>query len=314
MERSSSLISSRKTLATTPAFQQTASWRHLQPPHNSQWNVIVYILNNLTFSLGPKSLTTGLLMPFGNNSSPFFINNRPCTCGSNAPPDVPAGWNGGSNHLPCPGRSTRVVCQLDQRWERFESRQCTYGVKKSSRLIDKYLPLAKPVFPFLNLSSTQVGWSTPRAQFSLQRPMTMQLECTHARHTTVTGRWGAPNPPKSFYRWGAQVDKLLYMWEKKPSTMSLSKTYLCVFQDPPTFRVRPRPEYLQEVGRELMIPCEASGDPTPNVTWSKVGMTPSLATSVIIQLLSTIQLYRFCCSTAVFFAVWKNCIQTFMWK
>lgn len=41
-------------------------------------------------------------------------------------------------------------------------------------------------------------------------------------------------------------------------------------QDPPSFRVPPRPEYLQEVGRELIIPCEASGDPNPNITWSKV--------------------------------------------
>lgn len=32
----------------------------------------------------------------------------------------------------------------------------------------------------------------------------------------------------------------------------------------------PRPEYLQEVGRELIIPCEAIGDPAPNITWSKV--------------------------------------------
>lgn len=54
--------------------------------------------------------------------------------------------------------------------------------------------------------------------------------------------------------------------------MSPSKRHLCFFQDPPTFQVRPRPEYLQEVGRELIIPCEASGDPTPNVTWSKVEM------------------------------------------
>lgn len=44
-------------------------------------------------------------------------------------------------------------------------------------------------------------------------------------------------------------------------------------QDPPSFRVIPRPEYLQEVGRELIIPCEAIGDPTPNITWSKVQET-----------------------------------------
>lgn len=41
-------------------------------------------------------------------------------------------------------------------------------------------------------------------------------------------------------------------------------------QDPPAFRVLPRPEYLQEVGRDLMIPCEGSGDPPPTITWSKV--------------------------------------------
>lgn len=49
-----------------------------------------------------------------------------------------------------------------------------------------------------------------------------------------------------------------------------SKIAPSLLQDPPNFKVPPRPEYLQEVGRELMIPCEATGDPTPNVTWSKV--------------------------------------------
>lgn len=32
----------------------------------------------------------------------------------------------------------------------------------------------------------------------------------------------------------------------------------------------PRAEYLQEVGRDLVIPCQANGDPVPNITWSKV--------------------------------------------
>lgn len=45
---------------------------------------------------------------------------------------------------------------------------------------------------------------------------------------------------------------------------------MSLFQDPPSFRVLPRPEYLQEVGRELMIPCEGSGEPSPTITWSKV--------------------------------------------
>lgn len=43
-----------------------------------------------------------------------------------------------------------------------------------------------------------------------------------------------------------------------------------LFQDPPSFRGPPRDEYLQEVGRGLVIPCEANGDPAPNITWSKV--------------------------------------------
>lgn len=48
---------------------------------------------------------------------------------------------------------------------------------------------------------------------------------------------------------------------------------LCVpvFQDPPAFAVRPKEEYFQEVGRELVIPCVAHGDPPPAVSWLKVG-------------------------------------------
>ncbi|KFP84615.1 Protein turtle A, partial [Acanthisitta chloris] len=45
------------------------------------------------------------------------------------------------------------------------------------------------------------------------------------------------------------------------------------FQDPPTFTVRPKEEYFQEVGRELVIPCTAHGDPPPTITWLKVGST-----------------------------------------
>lgn len=60
------------------------------------------------------------------------------------------------------------------------------------------------------------------------------------------------------------VSKHSYTWAPSEKTPYF-------LQDPPVFRVLPRPEYLQEVGRELVIPCEASGDPTPNITWSKVG-------------------------------------------
>ncbi|KAF6729329.1 turtle-like protein A [Oryzias melastigma] len=57
-------------------------------------------------------------------------------------------------------------------------------------------------------------------------------------------------------------------------TMGQSEPTKVILKDPPTFRVPPLPEYLQEVGRELIIPCEAAGDPAPNVTWSKIGPTP----------------------------------------
>lgn len=40
---------------------------------------------------------------------------------------------------------------------------------------------------------------------------------------------------------------------------------------PPAFLERPKEEYFQEVGRELLIPCFARGDPPPTVSWAKVG-------------------------------------------
>lgn len=52
---------------------------------------------------------------------------------------------------------------------------------------------------------------------------------------------------------------------------------MCIFtdafhfgQDPPKFSVVPGGVYRQEAGRELVIPCEAEGDPFPNITWRKV--------------------------------------------
>lgn len=57
-------------------------------------------------------------------------------------------------------------------------------------------------------------------------------------------------------------------------TMGQSEPTQVILQDPPTFRLPPRQEYMQEVGRELIIPCEASGDPSPNITWSKIGPSP----------------------------------------
>ncbi|XP_032253102.1 protein turtle homolog A [Phoca vitulina] len=40
---------------------------------------------------------------------------------------------------------------------------------------------------------------------------------------------------------------------------------------PPAFLERPKEEYFQEVGRELLIPCSAQGDPPPAISWAKVG-------------------------------------------
>uniref|UniRef100_A0AAV2MRP7 Immunoglobulin superfamily, member 9b n=1 Tax=Knipowitschia caucasica TaxID=637954 RepID=A0AAV2MRP7_KNICA len=57
-------------------------------------------------------------------------------------------------------------------------------------------------------------------------------------------------------------------------TMGQSEPTNVILKDPPTFKVPPRTEYLQEVGRELIIPCEAFGDPSPNISWSKIGPTP----------------------------------------
>lgn len=61
----------------------------------------------------------------------------------------------------------------------------------------------------------------------------------------------------------------------------LSSFYL---QDPPSFRVLPRPEYLQEVGRDLIIPCEGSGDPSPTITWSKVSVEAPLTSATLFFL------------------------------
>ncbi|KAK6313102.1 hypothetical protein J4Q44_G00164490 [Coregonus suidteri] len=64
-------------------------------------------------------------------------------------------------------------------------------------------------------------------------------------------------------------------------TMGQSEPTKVILQDPPSFSVSPRAEYLQEVGRELVIPCEADGDPSPNITWSKVGPTPRSTYTVL---------------------------------
>ncbi|MBN3292907.1 TUTLA protein, partial [Polypterus senegalus] len=57
-------------------------------------------------------------------------------------------------------------------------------------------------------------------------------------------------------------------------TMGESGPTRVILQDPPTFRITPRAEYLQEVGRDLILSCAANGDPPANITWTKVGITP----------------------------------------
>src|SRR4029434_6897516 len=53
---------------------------------------------------------------------------------------------------------------------------------------------------------------------------------------------------------------------------------VCV-QDPPYFNVKPGGEYRQEAGRELVIPCAASGDPEiPTISWRKVRPAAALHT------------------------------------
>ncbi|XP_077179514.1 protein turtle homolog A isoform X2 [Paroedura picta] len=44
-----------------------------------------------------------------------------------------------------------------------------------------------------------------------------------------------------------------------------------LLKDPPVFTQRPKEEYFQEVGRELLIPCAARGDPQPVISWTKIG-------------------------------------------
>ncbi|XP_066499348.1 uncharacterized protein igsf9b [Hoplias malabaricus] len=64
-------------------------------------------------------------------------------------------------------------------------------------------------------------------------------------------------------------------------TMGQSEPTKVILEDPPSFRLSPKSEYLQEVGRELMIPCQAHGDPSPNITWSKVGSAPRTSFTVL---------------------------------
>ncbi|XP_043915367.1 protein turtle homolog A [Protopterus annectens] len=54
-------------------------------------------------------------------------------------------------------------------------------------------------------------------------------------------------------------------------TMGESAPTQVILKDPPVFEIGPKPEYFQEVGRELIIPCSATGDPLPTTSWQKFG-------------------------------------------
>lgn len=154
MGRSSSLISSQKTLATTPAFQQMASWRHLQPPHSSQWNVMVYTSNTWTFNL--KYLTAGLprcvflwiIPPL------FFINTDPARV-ARMPRQtyLPAGMGG---VIICPVQADPPVLYVNWTKDGNDLNLDNVSTKwrNESRTINKYLLLAKP--PLFLLESPPV--------------------------------------------------------------------------------------------------------------------------------------------------------------
>ncbi|XP_067254183.1 protein turtle homolog A isoform X2 [Chanodichthys erythropterus] len=54
-------------------------------------------------------------------------------------------------------------------------------------------------------------------------------------------------------------------------TMGQSEPSIVILQDPPSFKMSPRKEYRQDVGRILVIPCQMDGNPAPKVSWKKVG-------------------------------------------
>ncbi|KAI4876365.1 hypothetical protein NFI96_017830 [Prochilodus magdalenae] len=66
-------------------------------------------------------------------------------------------------------------------------------------------------------------------------------------------------------------------------TNGRSEPTLVILQDPPSLRLSPREEYRQEVGRTLLIPCQADGDPPPKITWTKIGSSSRSQYSVAVN-------------------------------
>uniref|UniRef100_A0A8C7WMR5 Immunoglobulin superfamily member 9B n=1 Tax=Oryzias sinensis TaxID=183150 RepID=A0A8C7WMR5_9TELE len=87
------------------------------------------------------------------------------------------------------------------------------------------------------------------------------------------------NPPVTSVKWekdgySLRVEKvsLAPVLDILLTTPILAIYTINEIHDPPYFNVRPGGEYRQEAGRELVIPCAASGDPDiPTITWRKVG-------------------------------------------
>lgn len=82
----------------------------------------------------------------------------------------------------------------------------------------------------------------------------------------------------------------------------MSLVWFVFLKDPPYFNVRPGGEYRQEAGRELVIPCAASGDPDiPSITWRKVLKT--FLTCLFLPFTEICICPEFNCITVIFMSI-----------
>ncbi|KAL8184370.1 UNVERIFIED_CONTAM: hypothetical protein K2H54_015309, partial [Gekko kuhli] len=122
-------------------------------------------------------------------------------------------------------------------------------------------------------------------------PIGMQgtIRCPHkANPPLLFVNWtkdGQPLDPGKFPGWSARPDGAIVIATANDDALGV---YACtpynsygtagpssptrvLLKDPPVFTQRPKEEYFQEVGRELLIPCAAHGDPQPVISWTKMG-------------------------------------------
>lgn len=127
MEHFLSLISSQRIPETTPASRLMGYSPRPLPLRTSKWNVSlrwVFALYNLFFFFKHLVSLQALCKSIFTLCDQFIsLHLRPCTRGPNVPGNVLACGHGGAHYLPRPGWPPCAVCQLDQRWERFESWQ-----------------------------------------------------------------------------------------------------------------------------------------------------------------------------------------------